>query len=75
LPLSEAYPGQEIELTTISSFDCHGFLSDYAILFVEGCHVKRKVRNLGEKDDLVITYLIYIQTPAPPEEEEPEGES
>lgn len=53
LPLSEAYPGQEIELTTISNFDSQSFLSDYVILFVEGCQVKRKVRNLGEKEDQV----------------------
>ena len=53
LPLSEAYPGQEIELTTISNFDHQRFLSDYVILFVEGCQVKRKVRNLGEKEDQV----------------------
>jgi hypothetical protein len=54
LPLSEAYPGQEIELTTISKIDYQRFLSDYVILFVvEGCHVKRKVRNLGETEDQV----------------------
>jgi hypothetical protein len=53
LPLSEAYPGQEIELTTISNLDYKRFLSDYVNLFVEGCQVKRKVRKLGEKDDLV----------------------
>jgi hypothetical protein len=54
LPLSEAYPGQEIELTTISNFDYQRFLSDYVILFVEGWQVKRKVRNLGEKEDQVL---------------------
>ncbi len=52
LPLSEAYPGQEIKWTTISNLDYQRFLSDYVILFVEGCQVKRKVRKLGEKDDL-----------------------
>ena len=53
LPLSEAYPGQEIELTTISNLDYQRFLSDYVILFVEDCQVKRRVRNLGEKEDQV----------------------
>ena len=53
LPLSKAYPKQEIELTRISGIDYQSFLSDYVILFVEGCQVKRKVRKTGEKDDLV----------------------
>jgi hypothetical protein len=54
LPLSKAYPGQEIELTTISNFEYQSFLSDYVILFVEGCQVKRKVRSPGKKQDQVV---------------------
>ena len=53
LPLSKAYLKQEIELTRISGIDFQSFLSDYVILFVEGCQVKRKVRKTGEKNDLV----------------------
>ncbi len=53
LPLSKAYPGQEIELTTISNFEYQSFVSDYVILFVEGCLVKR-IRNPGKKQDQVL---------------------
>ena len=49
LPLSEKYPGQEIELTTVSEFDTDGFLSAYVALFLNGCHIRRKPRKTGEK--------------------------
>ena len=55
LPLSEKYKGKDVELKDVPGiFKVEDFMQDYFELFIGGCHVTRKVRNLGEKGKDII---------------------
>ena len=55
LPLSEKYKELDVELRDVPGIvKIEDFMQDYFQLFIGGCHVSRKVRNLGEKGKDII---------------------